>query len=210
MLPDSKGHFGQFGGRFIPETLMPAVVELAAAYQAARRDPRFRKDLDYYLREYAGRPTPLYVRRALHAALRRRDGLSSSARTCTTPARTRSTTRSARRCSPGAWARSGHRGDRRGPARRRHRRRRARSSGSSASSTWARRTSAARRSTCSGCALLGATRRAGRRRRAHAQGRDDRGDARLGRHRRQRPTTSSARVVGPASLSRRWCAISSA
>jgi tryptophan synthase beta chain len=59
MLPDSKGHFGQFGGRFIPETLMPAVVELAAAYQAARRDPRFRKDLDYYLREYAGRPTPL-------------------------------------------------------------------------------------------------------------------------------------------------------
>jgi tryptophan synthase beta chain len=59
MLPDSKGHFGQFGGRFIPETLMPAVVELAAAYQAARRDPQFRKDLDYYLREYAGRPTPL-------------------------------------------------------------------------------------------------------------------------------------------------------
>ena len=59
MLPDSKGHFGQFGGRFIPETLMPAVVELAAAYQAARRDRRFRKDLDFYLREYAGRPTPL-------------------------------------------------------------------------------------------------------------------------------------------------------
>ena len=59
MLPDSKGHFGPFGGRFIPETLMPAVVELAAAYRAARRDPQFRKDLDYYLREYAGRPTPL-------------------------------------------------------------------------------------------------------------------------------------------------------
>jgi tryptophan synthase beta chain len=59
MLPDSKGHFGQFGGRFIPETLMPAVVELAAAYRAARRDRKFRKELDYYLREYAGRPTPL-------------------------------------------------------------------------------------------------------------------------------------------------------
>jgi tryptophan synthase beta chain len=59
MLPDSKGHFGPFGGRFIPETLMPAVVELAAAYQAARRDPRFRKELDYYLGEYAGRPTAL-------------------------------------------------------------------------------------------------------------------------------------------------------
>jgi len=59
MLPDSKGHFGRFGGRFIPETLMPAVLELAAVYRAARRDRKFRKELDYYLREYAGRPTPL-------------------------------------------------------------------------------------------------------------------------------------------------------
>ena len=61
MQPDTKGHFGKiFGGRFIPETLMPAVVELAAAYKRARRDPKFRKELDYYLAEYAGRPTPLY------------------------------------------------------------------------------------------------------------------------------------------------------
>ena len=63
MQPDAQGYFREqntFGGRFIPETLMPAVVELAAAYKAARRDPAFRRELAYYLREYAGRPTPLY------------------------------------------------------------------------------------------------------------------------------------------------------
>ncbi len=60
MLPDAKGHFGPFGGRYIPETLMPAVVELDKAYRAARRDPAFRRELEYYLRQYAGRPTPLY------------------------------------------------------------------------------------------------------------------------------------------------------
>jgi len=60
MLPDSKGHFGVFGGRFIPETLMPAVNELARVYAAARRDRAFQAELGYYLREYAGRPSPLY------------------------------------------------------------------------------------------------------------------------------------------------------
>jgi tryptophan synthase beta chain len=60
MLPDSKGYFGEFGGRFIPETLMPAVTQLAAEYAAAKRDPQFKRDLAYYLREYAGRPTGLY------------------------------------------------------------------------------------------------------------------------------------------------------
>jgi len=61
MQPDSQGHFGKaFGGRFIPETLMPAVAELAEAYKAAQRDPAFRRELAYYLREFAGRPTPLY------------------------------------------------------------------------------------------------------------------------------------------------------
>jgi len=69
MLPDAKGHFGEFGGRFIPETLMPAVVELAAAYRNARRDPTFRKELNYYLAEYAGRPTPLYFAERLTAYL---------------------------------------------------------------------------------------------------------------------------------------------
>ena len=61
MQPDSKGHFGkEFGGRFIPETLMPAVVELADAYKEAKHDKAFQDELNYYLCEYAGRPTPLY------------------------------------------------------------------------------------------------------------------------------------------------------
>jgi tryptophan synthase beta chain len=59
-LPDARGHFGKFGGRFVPETLMAPLVELERAYAAARRDARFRARLADLLREYAGRPTPLY------------------------------------------------------------------------------------------------------------------------------------------------------
>ncbi|MDI6873278.1 tryptophan synthase subunit beta [Candidatus Solincola sp.] len=55
-----KGRFGRFGGRFIPETLIAPLEELEKAYQEAREDPSFRKELDAYLRDYAGRPTPLY------------------------------------------------------------------------------------------------------------------------------------------------------
>lgn len=59
-LPDHKGHFGIFGGRFVPETLMSALEELTAAYEEAKNDPVFGEELGYYLRDYAGRPTPLY------------------------------------------------------------------------------------------------------------------------------------------------------
>ncbi len=58
--PDLQGHFGPYGGMFVPETLMPALQELAAEYARARRDPKFRRELDHYLRDYAGRPTRLY------------------------------------------------------------------------------------------------------------------------------------------------------
>ncbi len=58
--PDARGHFGQFGGRYVPETLMPAVLELEAAYRRYKDDPEFVAELDYYYRQYAGRPTPLY------------------------------------------------------------------------------------------------------------------------------------------------------
>ncbi len=58
--PDSHGHFGAYGGMFVPETLMEPLNELTRVYQAARKDPAFRKELQYYLREYVGRPTPLY------------------------------------------------------------------------------------------------------------------------------------------------------
>jgi tryptophan synthase beta chain len=65
MLPDRKGYFGDFGGKFVPETLMYALSELEREYKKARRDKKFNRKLDYYLREYAGRPTPLYLAKNL-------------------------------------------------------------------------------------------------------------------------------------------------
>src|SRR5271163_742494 len=59
-LPDSRGRFGEYGGRYVAETLMPALFELEKAYKEARRDPKFRDDLKRYSREYVGRPTPLF------------------------------------------------------------------------------------------------------------------------------------------------------
>jgi tryptophan synthase beta chain len=59
-LPDAQGHFGRFGGRFVPETLMAPLEELERAYAAARRDRAFQARLRGLLRDYAGRPTPLY------------------------------------------------------------------------------------------------------------------------------------------------------
>jgi tryptophan synthase beta chain len=57
--PDAAGRFGRFGGRFVPETLVPACAELEAAFRAAWADPGFRQELDDLLRDYAGRPSPL-------------------------------------------------------------------------------------------------------------------------------------------------------
>jgi tryptophan synthase beta chain len=58
--PDERGHFGLFGGRFVAETLMPLILELEQAYAAAKVDPAFKRDMDYYLAHYVGRPSPLY------------------------------------------------------------------------------------------------------------------------------------------------------
>ncbi len=58
-LPDAAGHFGEFGGQYVPETLMPALAELETAYHEAMADPAFRKRLDDLLRDYVGRPSPL-------------------------------------------------------------------------------------------------------------------------------------------------------
>lgn len=69
--PDARGHFGPYGGKFVPETLMPALTELEAAYQQAKDDPSFQVELDYYLREYVGRPNPLYHARRLSERLGR-------------------------------------------------------------------------------------------------------------------------------------------
>jgi len=64
-LPDQRGRFGPFGGRYVPETLVPAILELEEAYFAARADPSFQQELTSLLRHYAGRPTPLYFARNL-------------------------------------------------------------------------------------------------------------------------------------------------
>ncbi len=58
--PDENGHFGAYGGRFVAETLMPLILEVEKAYNAAKADPSFRAELDYYLEHYVGRPSPLY------------------------------------------------------------------------------------------------------------------------------------------------------
>lgn len=60
VVPDSQGRFGPFGGRYVPETLMHPLLELEAEYVRAQGDPAFQKELSYYLREFCGRPTPLY------------------------------------------------------------------------------------------------------------------------------------------------------
>lgn len=65
ILPDRKGYFGMFGGRFVPETLMPALLELEEAFKASRRDVEFRRELIHLQRTYIGRPTPLYFARRL-------------------------------------------------------------------------------------------------------------------------------------------------
>lgn len=59
-LPDSHGHFGTYGGMFVPETLMDPMLVLAEEYAKAKADPEFQRELDYLLRQYCGRPTPLY------------------------------------------------------------------------------------------------------------------------------------------------------
>jgi len=57
--PDARGHFGIFGGRFVPETLIPALDELEQEYRKAQQDPEFQREFHYYLRHYVGRPTPI-------------------------------------------------------------------------------------------------------------------------------------------------------
>ncbi len=67
--PDTRGHFGDFGGRYVSETLMPALIELQKAYEEASADKTFHEEIDYYLKQYVGRPTPLYYARAMTESL---------------------------------------------------------------------------------------------------------------------------------------------
>ncbi|OEJ69334.1 tryptophan synthase subunit beta [Magnetovibrio blakemorei] len=67
--PDETGHFGIFGGRFVAETLMPLVLDVAKAYEEAKADPEFAREKAYYLAQYVGRPSPLYFAERLTAKL---------------------------------------------------------------------------------------------------------------------------------------------
>lgn len=85
-LPDASGHFGPYGGMYVPETLMTALYELTEAYAEARKDPLYLEELDYFLKQYAGRPTELYFADRLteHCGgakiyLKREDGLHTGA-----------------------------------------------------------------------------------------------------------------------------------
>src|SRR3970040_1366296 len=69
--PDERGHFGLYGGRFVAETLMPLILELEKAYEAAKKDPAFHAELENLNKHYAGRPSPLYFAERLTEHLRK-------------------------------------------------------------------------------------------------------------------------------------------
>ncbi|MFM7554465.1 MAG: pyridoxal-phosphate dependent enzyme, partial [Verrucomicrobiota bacterium] len=68
-MPDTTGHFGPFGGRYVPETLVHPLQQLEDEYWRAQQDPEFQRELNYYLREFVGRPTPLYFAERLTRSL---------------------------------------------------------------------------------------------------------------------------------------------
>lgn len=70
MIPDKQGHFGEFGGKFVPETLMALLEELEAVFYSLKKDKAFKKEFNFYLREYAGRPTNLYFAQKLSRYLK--------------------------------------------------------------------------------------------------------------------------------------------
>ncbi|MFM6352524.1 MAG: tryptophan synthase subunit beta, partial [Dolichospermum sp.] len=74
LVPDTLGRFGRFGGKYVPETLMPALAELETAYQQYRHEPSFQAELQGLLRDYVGRATPLYFAERLTAKYARPDG----------------------------------------------------------------------------------------------------------------------------------------
>ncbi|MET0432370.1 MAG: tryptophan synthase subunit beta, partial [Hyphomicrobium sp.] len=67
--PDDKGFFGLFGGRFVAETLMPLILDLERAYETAKADPEFQREIDFLNLHYAGRPSPLYHAERMTAEL---------------------------------------------------------------------------------------------------------------------------------------------
>ena len=149
--PDAGGHFGPYGGRFVPEVLMAPLEEVEKAYLEARSDPAFQAELNDLLRNYAGRPTPLYFARRLTEHLggariyiKREDLLHTGAHKINN---TLGQGLLAQRWASGASSPKPARGSTASP-----RLRFARAWGSIAWSTWARRICAGSGSTSSACA----------------------------------------------------------
>ena len=78
--PDNKGHFGKYGGMYVPETLMEPLNELTRVFKKAKNDPLFKKELQHCLREYVGRPTPLCLAERDDGGARHRSDLSQTRR----------------------------------------------------------------------------------------------------------------------------------
>ena len=76
--PDRDGRFGNFGGRFVAETLMPLILALEKEYGLARKDKSFQADMDYFLKHYVGRPSPLYFAERLTEYVREQPGMASN------------------------------------------------------------------------------------------------------------------------------------
>ncbi|VAW05795.1 Tryptophan synthase beta chain, partial [hydrothermal vent metagenome] len=70
-MPDERGHFGEFGGRYVAETLMPLILDLEKHYRAAQADPAFAEEFDDLLEHYVGRPSPLYFAESLTEEVRK-------------------------------------------------------------------------------------------------------------------------------------------
>ncbi len=119
--PDERGRFGEFGGRFVAETLMPLILEVEQAYEAAKRDPEFRRELDLYLRDYVGRPSPLWFAERLTARARRRARLFQARRAQPHRRAQGQQLHGPDPAGPAHGQDPHHRRDRRRPARRRHR-----------------------------------------------------------------------------------------
>ena len=77
-VPDARGHFGPYGGTFVPETLVYALQQLELEYNKAKADPQFKKDFDFYMREFVGRPSRLLWLRLTMLSARKSPAISLS------------------------------------------------------------------------------------------------------------------------------------
>ena len=154
--PDERGHFGQFGGRYVAETLMPLILDLEREYRAAKADPAFQAEFDDLLEHYVGRPSPLYFAAAADRSIARRRPPGKGAQVWfkrdelnhTGAHKINNCVGQILLAMPHGQD-ADHRRDRRGPARRRHRHRRRALRPALRRSTWAPRTSSGSSPTCS-------------------------------------------------------------